>query len=524
MDTVALILLIGAAAVVRMIFYTGFFGSDEVVYNAQALALLHGDWQASDYIGAVRYGINLPVAAFLALFGVNELSANLWSLLCSLGEVILVYVLARRFWGWKVGIYAAVLLAFLPLHVHYAGRMMADAPLAFFITLAFVLFILGEDRGKKSGAYFGAGVALGFAYWIKSSVAILTVPVFLAYAVLRRRWVNQWLWAIAGGFLMLALNMALMWVLSGDPLHVFTVDSGAVQKVIDNSAKVYTPTYYFQYLFVNVQHTWLLGILFVWGGWRYWSNKTDSSWGCGDTLLLWVLGLLAMLSFTVVSISPFAWIFKQTNYMLIFSAPMAVLAAYGLAQLNKTALVTVLLLYVGGGIVLSALEQQAVRAFSSNSKATVEFSKGKDVPVYASSHAVVISEAESQFSGEWPVRRSLVRISELAQDWSAAVNWKGAYVVLDQETMDWGGRNPKIDVSRVPRCWVGEGVLSPVGFGVGKQVLLFLDSVADVILPASLMQAVTGRMQSLLAPKPAYVFRVPKSCGFDASWANTVAE
>src|SRR5204863_6272166 len=82
------------AIAARLLFFTGFFGSDEVTYTKVALNIANGVWRVSDYIGSLRYGANLPSAFFLSVLGPSEFSANLWPLLCSVGEVVLVFVFA----------------------------------------------------------------------------------------------------------------------------------------------------------------------------------------------------------------------------------------------------------------------------------------------------------------------------------------------------------------------------------------------------------------------------------------------
>ena len=44
--------VVALAAIVRLFFYAGFFGSDEVTYVASAYRLLEGDWTVrAEYIG-----------------------------------------------------------------------------------------------------------------------------------------------------------------------------------------------------------------------------------------------------------------------------------------------------------------------------------------------------------------------------------------------------------------------------------------------------------------------------------------
>ncbi|HEX4889305.1 MAG TPA: phospholipid carrier-dependent glycosyltransferase, partial [Alphaproteobacteria bacterium] len=133
-----------ASLIIRLLFFTGPLGSDEVTYTASAARILAGDWSVSSYNGATRYGVNLPVAGFMWLFGANEHSANAWALVTSLIEIIIVMHLGMAIWDKRAGLFASLLLAFLPLHVHYAGRAMADPPLALFISLGFYLFYWAE--------------------------------------------------------------------------------------------------------------------------------------------------------------------------------------------------------------------------------------------------------------------------------------------------------------------------------------------------------------------------------------------
>lgn len=159
-DRLALAGLLTIALAIRLAFYTGFFGSDEVTYVANAYRLLDGDWQVSSYVGSNRYGMNLPLAAMAFLFGRHEMIANAYPLLCSLGEVALVFHFGRQLLGLRAAVLAALLLALLPLHAHYAGRPMADAPLALMITASFLFFWHGERNGDGR-SFVIAGLAAG---------------------------------------------------------------------------------------------------------------------------------------------------------------------------------------------------------------------------------------------------------------------------------------------------------------------------------------------------------------------------
>jgi hypothetical protein len=82
------------ALVVRLVIYNGAFGSDDLTYFQRAAELARGEWTSANYNGALRYGFNLPVAGFIALFGESLFVANLWPLACSLIEISAVYIFA----------------------------------------------------------------------------------------------------------------------------------------------------------------------------------------------------------------------------------------------------------------------------------------------------------------------------------------------------------------------------------------------------------------------------------------------
>jgi len=102
--SLAAIFVLATAA--RLLFFTGFYGSDEATYAEVALNIANGAWRTFDYVGSLRYGANLPSAFFISVLGASEFAANMWSLLCSVGEVVLVFVFARHLWGNRAAAFA----------------------------------------------------------------------------------------------------------------------------------------------------------------------------------------------------------------------------------------------------------------------------------------------------------------------------------------------------------------------------------------------------------------------------------
>jgi 4-amino-4-deoxy-L-arabinose transferase-like glycosyltransferase len=514
-DYSTLLLVTIAAALLRILFYTGPMGSDDVVYTKMAIAIMHGDWSAPPYVGALRYGVNLPVAALMSIFGTTEFVANLWSLLCGIGEVAIVYVLANRMWGERAAVLSALVLALVPLHINLSGRLLADAPLAFFLTLSMALFYFAEQRSSVR-LYLAAGLALGAVYWIKESVAVLVVPVFVMYAIVNRVLRKEWLWLLAAATSVFALNLVFMWVVFGDPAYAMRAASTSVDRIGDSGIALTSPLTYFRYLFIDVRHTWLLGFLGVAGFWA-WYRRVRLEEGASVTYVaIWAVTLVLVLSFFVTSLFPVRFIPKQTNYMQLFLAPLAMLGGYWLAHSRARWMAwTAVSLFVSGALFLAAMEQQAVRVFVANSRAALAFQAANPGgPIYGSSQAYSLAVLASALGGAWPPLPKVLPIDDL--DWHVvsptpagiAAFTGPMHVIVDPET---GGLRRNSRFASIPACWEDKGALAPIGFGIGQDALEIVRDLAGM-LPQRLGAPLLRMTSAYYMPEPAHVYEIPRIC------------
>ncbi len=516
-----LAVIVVVAALLRAVLFAGYFGSDELTYLQVALGIADGEWKTFDYVGALRYGVNLPNALFMKLFGVSEFSANLWSLLCSVGEVALVFVLAHRLWGNRAACLAAIVIAVLPLHVHFGARLLADAPLAFFITLSFVLVWFAEQR-RAAVWYFGAGLAAGYVFWIKE-VVVIYWAVLAIYALTRRPWNARWLWFALAALLMVGMNCLLLWAITGDPLHVFNIVRAATANYVHVYKVETSPWYYLGYLFVDIKHVWIMPYLAL-AGIALWAAQAWRQRTLDDRtayVVAWALGLFVVFSFAPISLAPFTLIAKQTNYMLIFTAPLCLLAGYALAHLRGRWLAAVLAPLFAGSLLLAGLEQQVVRSFSANSKAALAFAqRHPETPVYAASNAYSAgSYAAIMHASTFPTNplRPLAAIAGDVDQRRAAsaapATGPLAYAIVDQQTMGWGTNNPITSLEQIPSCWQRKEMLEPTGYGYGYWVVETLGAVVD-----RFTQPIAAKIglviEPLRRPRPAYVYSIGADCRF----------
>ena len=392
-----------------------------------------------------------------------------------------------------------------------------------FLTLAFVMVFFGLKRNSER-LLFGAGMALGAVYWTKELAAV-TYFAFLPFLFFFRGRGRGCFVAVAGVMLMLALHGVLMNFIAGDPMHLIKVVLIAVKRnFVDGGSGEDGAAYYLRYLFFDVRHVGLLGLLAVIGiilKVRFGLTLRENNSGFGFAML-WFLALLIVLSVFPVSLSPLRFTMKQSNYMTLFLAPASVMAAFALVNLPRRAAQVLLGLSLISGILLSGLQQADYRTFGANSKAVAEWARDN-------SDAVVIGSTNNSSLGNFQLhlhangspdpeilsfRMILERPTEFQSRLASATT---IYAVIDGQTSNWyaGSRHVSVPLS----CWEPVRSLQPLelGFGnlIAERAAQFLTSSGFEVArkPASMLFRIA-------TPQPAVVYRVRGSdiwCGATAN-------
>jgi 4-amino-4-deoxy-L-arabinose transferase-like glycosyltransferase len=494
------------ALLIRLASFNGAFGSDDLVYFERAAQLSRGDWFSSNYNGALRYGFNLPAAGFMAVFGPSIFTANLWPLACSLIEITAVYFFAVELSNRRGAIVSALLLALTPLHMAVATRIHADAVVSMFVTLSFVLLYFGFTR-QNTRLLFYAGLSLGGIFWTKELAAVTWFAFLPVLWIYRRQW-RQLHYVIAATILTLLLHGLLMQLVAGDPLHLVKVVLNALRRnFVQGGQGEDSASYYLNYLFLDLRHVGLIGILataavLIWPVFRKQAMPQREAYLFS---LLWWLGLLAVLSVFPVSLNPLRWTMKQSNYLTLFLAPMAILASVTLSQLPRAWGWVALTVCLALGGVLGCLQQADYRAFTANTKSLLIFARNHpEALIIGSTHNsrlgnFLASQATPPASSAY-----IIDFTDLQNDSAstrqrlqAAQKW---FVVLDQQTLDW--LPAKAPIKRALPCWQPIVTLTPIDLGLGNTLANWAAEELKVFNPAA------DALTRLAQPKPAEVYRV----------------
>ena len=224
--------LVGLAFVLRIVFFVGYANVDpwdDTLYLELARQVREGPTAPSGPAALVlaqgfrgRRGVYYPIAGFQSIFGPSDGSSSLYSLLCSLGTLLVTWRLAERFRP-VAGLWAIAFLALFPLDLVFASRATAEAPQTFWTALLMLALVTAcDERTARLRRALLAGAGLAFAVSVTTRVAgLVAAPV--AFWLLAPLWRHptrrkELLWffgalvatlAITGGFGAFAIERGL---------------------------------------------------------------------------------------------------------------------------------------------------------------------------------------------------------------------------------------------------------------------------------------------------------------------------
>lgn len=323
-------LFLSLALAWRLLLFVGPTGSDDLAYSEEAHLLSQGIFRPPQGIHGLRWGYTGVIALLYHLFGAGSFSLILFNLMCSLAELPIAWKIAREYLGERGADLATLLLALLPAHVFYASEAHPDVPLSLFLSLSILLVLKGRSSGRPRDLFL-AGLALGTGHFFKETSFLG----LLCLAPLMTRPRRRILWVLAGFFLMMGIESAILWGWTGDPLY-------RLRLVRTIQANVMGSDYYlravpnFSRLFLDLPLTmfWPLSPNFPYFGFLPLASigGLAAGWIRKDRTLhdpaLWSIGLILLMNFWPIHLIPYRpAMVLHARIFLIVAVPLTILAA-----------------------------------------------------------------------------------------------------------------------------------------------------------------------------------------------------
>lgn len=143
------------------------------------------DWGGvtSGYVESEFPIYSFSVATLYKVFGQHDFIARLAAIAFSLVAIYFVYLMGRKLWGERCGLWSAVFFAFLPLQIFISRAIMPESLLVMSVAVGMYCFYRWYEDGRLLDITF-SGIFISAACLIKPPTLYLGLP--LAYLAWRR--------------------------------------------------------------------------------------------------------------------------------------------------------------------------------------------------------------------------------------------------------------------------------------------------------------------------------------------------
>lgn len=329
-------LIVFFALIMRVLFPTVSFGTMTLAVVQKAFELSIGNELDPSNFANQRYMMLYPTALIFKLLGANRYTIMIFPIICSLGQIIVTFMIGRLLANKTVGLTAALLMAIYPLDIYVGTVPYPDGPLGFFIGLSILFFILAiKAESKKKANSYGllSGVAIGLAFFIKES-AIFIGTFFVLYGLFNWK-TTRLFFAISLGFLIVVLMDCVYFYFTTDNfLHRFDV---LLFSVHDSDNKMLQSAYSMRQRWHYIR--WLSIPIYVYGGYFYFILLSMAVFIINKKIfekgyllaVLWFVGMLIHLSFGSL-LGPISYSTQLARYLSIISIPAVLLIAFLLQE------------------------------------------------------------------------------------------------------------------------------------------------------------------------------------------------
>ncbi len=163
---------------------------DEALYASRARLMFDSGnwitpWERAHHKTPGPYWL---IASFYKLFGINDTSARLPSMIAGILSLLLVYEIGKILLGKKLARLAAAILSVEFLWLQYCRLSTPDVPMVFLVLLAILGLIKTELHPKYYYFWsFISGLSLGLGFLVRSFMIFLPIIALLPYLIWEHR-------------------------------------------------------------------------------------------------------------------------------------------------------------------------------------------------------------------------------------------------------------------------------------------------------------------------------------------------
>jgi 4-amino-4-deoxy-L-arabinose transferase-like glycosyltransferase len=154
--------------------------SDPLVYFTFAKRILNHEYVFSHSVQSHRYGVFIPQAIFINLFGENPYVINLWTLLCSITTIFILYCFLLKYINRIIAVISGVLLSVNLIQIIYSSVVFPDIIVSLF-ALCCVYFIYRGRQEQQSWLKNSLFFIMCFAFGFTAKESIGLVLPFVAF-------------------------------------------------------------------------------------------------------------------------------------------------------------------------------------------------------------------------------------------------------------------------------------------------------------------------------------------------------
>ncbi len=131
---------------------------------------------------------NIAVYPFYLIFGVNEMLHRLVSVLFSLGSLIFLFLIVKKYAGEIVAYLSALIFALLPYNIFFSRTTLPEPTLIFF-SLGMMYFLSRLIDERKIIFFWLAGIFIAISFLIKPWAIFYLLPVWYLYYKKNGSWI-----------------------------------------------------------------------------------------------------------------------------------------------------------------------------------------------------------------------------------------------------------------------------------------------------------------------------------------------